>query len=403
MKKNIKQLLALLLAGLMLITLAACGDKEDPAGPDPSTDSQAPDSGSDETDPSDTGNGEGEGEGEGEQQTSNMTAKKLYAGRAGVKILGVRNLADEDRIYLDWPGSGIEIALNNKGSRIVFTVNGSGAFRVWVDGTAWKNTEGSEIFTTDSGPRIMLEGVSAGDHVIRIVKINDYDQRADIPNVVFDGALLENTPADRDYYVEFIGDESMLDVKDTEEKAAKLGEEDNTAMLPYLAAMALNADYSILARKGTGLVAGSRNATSDYLYTSKSVDETELYDFARKPDAIVVNLGGADETTDTDAFLSAYMDMIFTLREKNGDGCKIYCVYTADNAFRDVIVNVCDSLGGDAAGLYAVELSGETQQAMADTLVAKINETKDAAITERPKRAGHGTVVDWSEGVAQNG
>ena len=386
MKQLTVKLLAILMVILLIAGLVACG-KEDVA-----TDSDTEIS--DTTTPTVTVTPDTETDTEGTEESEKTPGKlilrKLFDGQKGVKILGERTLSSEDYIYLDWPGSGIELAMDCNGGKIVFRTSGGASVRVWLDGEPVENAKGELVHTTTAG-NLMLENVAAGEHVIKIVKIDSYTTRLQIPNVMFDGDLLETAPADRPMYIEFVGDAAMCG-------------DDATETYPYLLAEAMNADYAITARDGFCFTSGDGlyNVNDWYGYASKGRDETVPYLFSRTADAVVVDLGTTDAAnhTSADRFGELYSDLIVTIREKNPD-CKIYCVYgSRDDTFNTPILTAVQALGGEAAGIYTLELTAADHGANATAIKAKIIATADLAVGEI-RQGGIGTVVDWAQGVIQ--
>ena len=394
MKQLTVKLLAILMVLLLIAGLAACANKED-VGTDSDTDvsdsqptaSVVPDSDTEESTEEET-----------EAKPGKMIARKLFDGQRGVKIIGERTLSSDDYVYLDWPGSGIELALDCNGGKIVFRTGGTASVGIWLDGEPVKNAKGELVHTTAAG-NLIIENVEAGEHVVKLIKLDGYSSRIQIPNVMFDGDLMEAPPADKDLYIEFVGDGAMCG-------------EDVTQTYPYLLAEGMNADYAITAREGFCFTSGSNlyNISDWYLYASKGRDDTATYNFERAADIVVVDLG----TTDAENFASAeyfgesYSELLITIRDKNPD-CKIYCVYgSLTDAYNTQIAAACTALGGEDAGLYTVELtnavsgtlSASEHQAAVTAIKAKITATLQAPVGEI-KRGGIGSVIDWSQGILQ--
>ncbi|MBE6546252.1 MAG: hypothetical protein E7668_02275 [Ruminococcaceae bacterium] len=385
MKQLTIKLLAILMVILLIAGCVACSKKED-VGTDSDTDiadsqpiaSVIPETETDEVTE------------ETEKGPGKLIVRKLFDGQKGLKILGERTLSSEDYVYLDWPGSGIELAMECNGGKVVFRISGNGSVRVWLDGEPVKNAKGELIHATASG-NLMLENVEAGEHVIKIVKVDGYSNRLQIPNVMFDGDLAQTAPADKRMYIEFVGDAAM-------------GGTDVTETYPYLLAEAMDADYAITARDGFCFTSGDGlyNVGDWYGYASKGRDDTVTYKFPRTADAVVVDLGTTDAENQTSAerFGEEYAELLITIREKNPD-CKIYCVYGSQtDTFNTQILTACQVLGGEEAGIYTLELTSTEHEANATAIKAKLAATADSPVGEI-KRGGVGTVVDWSQGILQ--
>ena len=166
---------------------------------------------------------------------------------------------------------------------------------------------------------------------------------------------------------------------------------------------------------------GNPGMTKGYLYGSPLRDSETEYGFERKADIVVINIGTNDYGyreqygIDEAAFKEAYLDFLKTVYRKNGANCKIYCLYNSMNdTFAQAILEACEEVGGEAAGVYTLELeraaSGhptlEEQNAYAWKITAYLNETKDNEITEdfgpdsgmlESEEHGTGMEVDWSD------
>ena len=149
----------------------------------------------------------------------------------------------------------------------------------------------------------------------------------------------------QDRFIEFIGDSITCGYgvdgvygKDV----FKTANENVTKAYGYLAAAALNADYSMVSYSGHGILSGytsqgklnqSQLVPKYYgqvghcsaLVEGKHKIQDDLWDFSRQPDLIVINLGTNDASyTGGDAklqkeFAAAYTEFLKKVREKNPD------------------------------------------------------------------------------------
>ena len=206
MKNSITRFFVLMLAVLMLgaTFMTACapdnGDTPDDGTDAPATDAPATDAPATDAPATDAP------ETEAPVVLTEQTVA-LNKNTKGIKILGVRNLPSETQINADWSASGIEFVATCEGD-MTFEASSSAAcyFRAYVDGEPWNN--GSiPYFTVNGKTNIVLKDIPKGTHIIRLIKVTGYTiARAEIKSVKLTGFISEEAPADKDLYIEFIGD-----------------------------------------------------------------------------------------------------------------------------------------------------------------------------------------------------
>lgn len=400
MKRYLYSFVAMMLVLLLILGATSCkkeneadGDESSELVTEEESESEAPSDPPSE-DESDGENKEGDEEGDEDkptEQAAKQTLFNLNSESANVKLLGVRGLTSGSRINCDFPGSGIEMNVTLEGTEVTFQISATATcrFRVYVDGAEWKNTDESPYYTVDGNNAILrITGLTKGDHTLRLLRVTDaVSAQAHISRVLFAGSMRE-APAQGARYIEFIGDELT---------GAKANE-DITMLYSYKTALAMNADYSITAFAGQGLLCGDYRAAETYLLASPLRDATQQYLFARKATAAVVHIGAidlADETVTAEAFQASYMTLLRTIRAKNGNACKLYCLYGAGgDRWNQAILDACEALGGEAAGIYTLELVANTDMttALTELMIATENHTASPI-----QKVGIGTVVDWKE------
>ena len=162
------------------------------------------------------------------------------------------------------------------------------------------------------------------------------------------GAVQPVTPAAQNpLLIEFIGDSitCAYGVEGASQgDSFKTSTENFSKSYAYLTAQKLGADYTTCCYSGHGIVSGytsdgSKNAESlipdCYAKTSKFKDYNAAWDFARQPDAVVINLGtndinyvaAAPETNGAE-FVEGYKAFLQTVRDKNPDAAIICTVGT---------------------------------------------------------------------------
>ena len=425
MKKHLTILLVLLLCGTLVFGLCACGGEETPEGTEPNgtesstsdggdesesttdqqgTETQDPEQGGDETG-EDTGENPGTDPGDQHEPMKKKTFT-LSTDMDGIKLFGVRNVATGRGVPLNWAGSGVEMSfyLDNGDFFMTIAASGSAYLRIYVDGVLRTAADGSEYHRVSTATASLTVGdIPQGNHTVKAIRVSDYgDSEVNLTSAIFAGNMDITTkvPA-AEYYVEFFGDQFT-----TGENLNGGERYDASLAYAYKAALTLNADYSITASAEFAVMSGEYQALDIYGLANPIYEKDMKYDFARKANAVVINLGANDLGSDPQEFRMKYLDLLFAVRAANGPDCKIYCIY-GEGELAAAIQSACADFGGERAGVYAVEFDGMTagtpataaqQEAYAAVLVQKINETKNDVIDYQPKKGGIGVILDWSEG-----
>ena len=285
----------------------------------------------------------------------------------GIKVLGVRNLPSDTAINADWSASGIEFTATCEGD-MTFAVetNDKGAyFRAYVDGEPWKNGDSVYFEITGKG-EIVLKGIPTGTHTIRVIKVTGYTLAlAAFTSVKLTGFIAEEAPKAKDLYVEFVGDSITCAWGTIGTFDGKYTSQDATLGYSYMLAEALDADYSLTALSGQGICCGTPGVPLGYRYACYGKNSTTEYDFARKANLIVVNIGTNDETKGIAAneFKTAFKAWIEYAKEKNGADCKFLAVTNMKNGtYAAYITQIFEELGGEAAGYYMYKAKRSTNQ-----------------------------------------
>ena len=358
-----KRLLFALLVFVLLTSLVACGSGDETAD---TTQTNADTSEATDivTDTDDVTDNKTDGDEEVVTTTYNLTHYTK-----GVKVLGVRALKSDAQINCDWTGSGIEMKINHMGGDIVFTakaVNGC-QFKVYVDGVIKKNpTQYSTV--TGEVTKITIKNVEAGEHMIKLINVTGHMlSRATLYNVTFKGTIIEDGVKDNDLYIEFVGDSISCGWGVIAPYDGTFGAQDGELAYPIKTAQALGADYSVLGLSGQGLMCYTQQIDEGYLLSSMLRDRTAEYDFERKADVVVINVGTNDYNYRNQLniskadFRTAYKDFLNTVKEKNGADCKIVCVYNVMNdTFQNEIIGAVSELGGEESGIYTLMLDRST-------------------------------------------
>lgn len=427
MKRSILAFLLCLLA--LLLSVSSCGVLT--TVPEPTGESTADETGSGEPDDPERPGGqttEGKTEEKTEEKTDGMTGEGttvpekpktrrtylLTSGTRGIKVLGVRNLAENGKITCDWTGSGIEFDVDSQGGDIVVTAKATAQcyFRAYVDGEAWGGKFPLMSVTT-AATELVIADVPEGPHRIRLIKVTGYTlARAELTELSLYGSIVGTAPADRDLYIEFVGDSICCGWGNIAGHTGVAADQDGSRAYPYLVADALNADYAVTALSGQGLLYGNPGVTRGYNYASPLRSTAAEYDFARQADLVVINIGTNDYSHRTDAgiteddFYSAYLAFLRNVKTKNGEGCRIVCIYnTMNDTFANAIQRAVAKAGGEQKGIHLLEFARTASghptlaehAAYAEVLTAFLRDLPE--IPEVPVEQGdpRGMFVAWDE------
>ncbi len=271
-------------------------------------------------------------------------------------------------ISADWSGCGIEFAAYCKNdvkiqATVIVVDEGyplAGTYlTVYIDGVRQEErirvTKGTKTLT-------IATDLEEGYHEFGVYRqSHNAHGNLNFDAITVEGVLTDR-PADRDLYIEFLGDSITCGwgiYMDGD--PASFPNSDATNGFAFLTAEALNADYSLVCRGSWGILhkKPGENIPDAYKYICYSRNETDLYDFetARKPDIVVFNLGTNDVSHSPSEFMAAAEAFIQDVREKNGENVPIVITWNMMNEtcsayWRRVIRN----LGGEENGFYLLEL-----------------------------------------------
>ena len=360
-----KKILTVLLACLLIVSLVGCGGNKEEAT-DTSADTTAPVTEAPEADaPS-------EEEAPKEEENAPEVTVKINSTTENVRFFGEKEVKSENYLNCNTAASGFEVKVKTVGGKFNVRVitTGNIYFRAWVDGVAQKSSNGSEYFSILGSRLIELNDIPNGEHTIRILRVSDGTDTAQIYAATFKGEHLAIDTADK-YYIEFLGDEI------TSGNMIGEGRDDVSLAYSYLAADKLGADIAVTTFEKAGV---STEGTFD-LYAAGE----------RLANMVVINIGkyDADAKLGVNDFIAKYKALIKNVKLANGADCKIVCVVTHDNAEYDAAIkSMVDSLGGNSYGYFylgattktADALTAAQHSAFATELSAYISQIKDMTV-----------------------
>ena len=305
---------------------------------------------------------------------SQMNGKYKTQGRTSVQ---------DGLLMLDYSASGFEfeatcagdVAVTFSASELISGDEGGCYFTVIVDGVA-KARDFCRITAKGDTEVTIATGLAAGKHSFQIYRQTEIERATvGIKSVRFSGRL-ENAPANKDLYIEFVGDSITTAYGNLMQNGASGTAsyplyQDATQGYAYLTAQKLNADFSLVARQGIGASVGFQPVSMNVVYPllRHAKDTTTPYDFARQPDVVVIALGGNDMSryeangkTQEDV-KTGFANLLTLVRQKNPNA-KIVWAYgmTPSNArAKDLINAVIAEAGGASEGYYSVQLTTNNQ------------------------------------------
>lgn len=287
--------------------------------------------------------------------TGTEAARRSMAGIFhDVKIIG-RCIIQNTSVTADFSGCGFEanLRVNSGKVKLHFQAHQNLYLIVYVDG---KQVD-RPMFK--AGEQTLNISVPTGEHTVKVLKeteVTTDGASLTLNSLEFDGDILER-PKDKDLFIEYTGDSIVCGDgalgKYKKGQIWKLEDHSATNSFAYFSAEALDADYSLFARGGIGLLKPAGAYTmGDLYYRANLYRNDEPYTYARTPDIIIMKLGSNDGTSDLPGFklaLEKYIDLIRTIH-----GPAVKLVWTGSNdAQCNVMEDIINARSGEDDNLYA--------------------------------------------------
>ena len=249
-----------------------------------------------------------------------------------------------------WPASGVEFTAELAGEiRLTYVGDEAASVALLVDGQDWNRVQ---IPAASSFKTVTLgENIRAGVHNIRILKDSDLSvagAAVTMQSVAFRGVKASvKAPEAKKLFVEFIGD-SITSGKGCMTTGKYGGNADlghsATHAYAYLAAQELDADWQVTSRGGIAYVRTKENGNGsmpktmaqiyDYVNPFAEDDARVTYDFARKPDVVVIALG-TNDVCPSEEFLTAGKAFVKQVQEKYGSTVKLVMICNMMSSVRN--------------------------------------------------------------------
>ena len=275
-------------------------------------------------------------------------------------------------LMLDFTISGMEFELDCAGD-VYATFNASKIsnsaaeggvyFTIVVDGVTLAR-DYCRIASVGETKVKLASDLPAGKHTFAIYRQSEHSfGEVGVCALSYEGEMLAK-PADKDLYIEFIGDSISCGYGNLVSNGQGAGESlysDGTQGYTYLTAQALNADWSTVSWSGLGCKYGYSSTTMQDVYPAQryNYDKNTLYDFSKQPDVVILALGTNDNSMQSDAALkrAGLVEMLQLVREKNPNAPIVWIHGMMTNGVSAMIEEIVAEFGGADAGYYACRLT----------------------------------------------
>ncbi len=256
---------------------------------------------------------------------SNGTPVFITAEDSRIRYTGRFDFSDPQHPFFDWSGVTIEAAFSGPSLSILLK-DGHNLYNVTIDGQ-------SEILQTipEETTYLVAQGLPDEPHIVQLTKRTE----AYVGAGVFSGFILEagydllEKPASAGRHIEFVGDSITTGYGNEGDSPQCWFTADTQNVAQAFAAQTadhFNADYSIVALSGLGVVHNLRSAEAsssetaiDFLDRTVAMNPVLTWDSQNEtPDTVVVNLGTNDFSSlpfpEVEIFVEAYVDLLQRIR-----------------------------------------------------------------------------------------
>ncbi|MBQ3865906.1 MAG: hypothetical protein II776_03310 [Clostridia bacterium] len=284
-----------------------------------------------------------------------------------IRILGERShLTPEGYLTADWPCSGFEMVFETEGTDLIINFDSSyqNYYKVLIDGVP---TPSRFVASAKPEKKTVAKAMDPGTHVVRVIKDGQMSTTlgsyCNITGVTLDGTILKADNAERQLFLEFVGDSVWCGggaLGNSAQSANYNNETSASAAVPYLVSEALNADYNVTARGSIGVVTKAGDYNMGMLYPNRDgYRSTEAYKPDRAPDAVIISLRSNDSKDAAGDFVRGGKALIRQIRSIYGQNVKIvwtYGMFSRLHMYTELTM-IQEQMGGEANGVYLLQLS----------------------------------------------
>ena len=328
------------------------------------------------------------------------SASHISADDPGIEYIGRVDLSNPKSVRFDWPGVQIRTRFEGTSCSMILK-DGNNDYNIFIDGRLDKI-----IRTTDDTIYVIANNLRDKVHSLLITKRTE----AKFGIAAFEGFILDGGKSvlkvkeKKQRKIEFIGDSFLAGFGSDGESADCLfsRETENcyVSFGPQLARR-LNADYSIVAASGIGVVKNYGDSLRSsmfplpYYYDRVCMNDTLLWDYRFwQPDLVVVRLGRNDywqkPHPSRETFRTAYINFLKTVRY-HYPKAKIFalcgpirkephCDY-----IRSAVKELSEKIGDKNIRFVKLDIS--------------FNQQRDLGCEKHPNRFGHQKIVEFLEPI----
>lgn len=263
----------------------------------------------------------------------------VKANDKAVRYVGRTEVQPDGSVTFDWVGTYLESGFTGGTLSVRLSDIGTSYYNVFVDDALHRVVKAC-------GKDTLIEFVSGIDkraHTLRIQKRTEgeFGKTSFHSFVLAPNGHMKAIPVTRTKHIEFIGNSLIcgygVEGKDKDE-AFKLETENCNLSFAAIIARYFDADYTMIAHSGRGIVRNYGDSVRTSAITMKekmlqTFDEGEVTPWNFKeysPDLVVINLGTNDFSLEPHPYMSkfvkAYMQMLEQIRTHYGD-IPVLCVY----------------------------------------------------------------------------
>jgi lysophospholipase L1-like esterase len=225
-----------------------------------------------------------------------------------------------DAVRMSWSGSGLVVRFDGTGASVVLD-DQSRYFTVVVDGQL------QPVLATSPGEQtyVLATGLDPGAHTVELYRRTEGSFGPSVFGAVeIEGELLAPPSVER--RIEVVGDSITAGYGNEGTAPCSFSPETENHFMTWgaIAARTVGAELHTIAWSGKGIVNNSGDDVFEpmpEIYDRTIAGEGEPWDFSWQADAVVVNLGTNDFSTDgdppEDVFVAAYVDFLAHLRSRH--------------------------------------------------------------------------------------
>lgn len=299
--------------------------------------------------------------------------KTILKEKENIKFIG-RTSFCENGAFVYYSAAGIEfnakingdLAIKMKATGIDPSKSGGIYFKVFLNNKFHKKIH----ITNELETEFVLANDLHGEYNVKLIRETEFVYGSVlVSEIIFKGSFLER-PKNKELYIEFIGDSitcgyGLLYKGQKTITGNRPSISSATMGYAYKTAKSLNADYSLISQSGISAYVGyvrEYNMKEIYPYICKRYSD-EAYDFKRKPNIVVINLGTNDAGSNAELYhkplseiKQGFTDFLKVIKKHNPTSKIVWCYGMMRNELNDTIKEVVAEAGGKENNLYTFHL-----------------------------------------------